>query len=148
MITPNQINGIIGQVARIRELANLQIEQELRNLNIEGILPAHGSILYFLFGRNHPVAMKEIVEKVGRVKSTVTGMINTLEQHGYVEKFQSPEDGRVILVQLTDKGKAIRPEVDRISAAIIAKTYGDMPQEDREKLVELLGKIQANLISE
>lgn len=145
MNTKSQVNGIIGLVARIREQANLLIEQELRNVNIAGILPAHGSILYFLFGRSSPVAMKEIVEKVGRVKSTVTGMVNTLEQYGYVEKFQSPDDGRVMLVQLTEKGKSIRPEVDMISETVIEKTYGTMPAADREKLVELLAQIERNL---
>ena len=114
-------------------------------MNIEGILPAHGPILYFLFGRNGPVAMKEIVERVGRVKSTVTGMINTLEQHGYVEKFRSPEDGRVMLVQLTEKGKSIRPEVDKVSATVIEKTYGTMPEKERTQLVVLLAKLEKNL---
>ncbi|VGO17635.1 hypothetical protein PDESU_06236 [Pontiella desulfatans] len=145
MTTRNPINGIIGQVARIREQANLLIEQELRNVNIAGILPAHGSILYFLFQQNEPVAMKEIVEKVGRVKSTVTGMVNTLEHYGYIEKFPSAEDGRVILVQLTEKGLAIRPEIEAISAKLIDQTYGDMPQADRTKLADLLARILDNL---
>lgn len=147
MDSRNQMNGIIGQVARIREQAHLLIEQELRLLKIEGILPAHGSILYFLFGRNGPVAMKEIVEKIGRVKSTVTGMVNTLEHYGYVEKFQSPKDGRVMLVQLSEKGKSIRPQIDAISEAVIEKTYGNMPEADRMLLVGLLAQIENNLIT-
>ncbi|QBG48508.1 MarR family transcriptional regulator [Verrucomicrobia bacterium S94] len=139
------INGIMAQIGRIREHAALFIEQGLKEENIKGILSAHGIVLFFLFQQQHPVAMKEIVEKTGRVKSTVTGMINTLEHHGYVEKFRSPEDRRVILVQLTEKGREIRPAFERISTGMLEKLYGDMPQTDREKLIELLSQILDNL---
>ncbi len=145
MTTEEQIKGIVGQIARIREQANLLIEQELRNVQIEGILPAHGAILYFLFQQNQPVAMKEIVENVGRVKSTVTGMVSTLEHYGYVRKFQSPEDGRVILVELTEKGKALEEPVGAISGRLLEKVYGTMPAADREILARLLMQIRGNL---
>jgi len=145
MTTKPHINGIMAQIGRVRENAALFIERELQNEEIHGILPAHGIVLFFLFEQHHPVAMKEIVEKVGRVKSTVTGMINTLEHHGYVEKFRSPEDGRVILVQLTEKGRSIRSAFERIAGSMLEKLYGDMPQADREKLIELLSQILGNL---
>lgn len=145
MTTKGQVNGIVGQISRIREQANLFIERELRGIQIEGILPAHGSILYFLFQQDKPVAMKEIVEKVGRVKSTVTGMIHTLEQYGYVEKFQSPEDGRVMLVQLTEQGSSLRGPVSKISDSLLEKVYGDMMPEERESLAGLLERVRRNL---
>jgi DNA-binding MarR family transcriptional regulator len=145
MKNETKVNGVIGQVARIREQANLFIEQELRRVNVDGILPAHGAVLYFLFQQQEPVAIKEIVEKVGRVKSTVTGMIKTLELYGYLEKAPSPEDGRVMLVQLTGKGRAIRPQFEAVSARLQEKVYGDMAAADRQLLAGLLERILANL---
>lgn len=145
MTTKRSINGVMGQIGRIRERATLFVEQELKKEGVHGILTAHGSVLIYLFDQDKAVPMKEIVEKVGRVKSTVTGMVNTLEQHGYVEKTQSIEDGRVMLVQLTDKGQAIRPAFDRITNSLLEKIYGDMPQGDRETLVQLLTQVGNNL---
>lgn len=135
---------MIGRISRIRERANLYVERKLREVEIEGILPAHGSILNFLFQQDTPVSMKEIVKKVGRVKSTVTGMIHTLEHHGYVEKLQSLEDGRVQLVRLTEKGRGLRPHFDAISEELIAQFYGAMPQADRVQLAALLGQVEFN----
>lgn len=106
--------GVVGQIARIREQANLLIEEELRGSSMTGLLPAHGSVLNYLFEQRGPVAIKEVVKRVGRVKSTVTGMLNTLEQHGYVRKTPSDTDRRVILVELTEKGRALKPNFDRI----------------------------------
>ncbi|WP_372806161.1 MarR family winged helix-turn-helix transcriptional regulator [Pontiella sp.] len=145
MTTKPHINGIMAQIGRIRERAALFIERELQNEEIHGILSAHGIIFFYLFQQQQPVPMKEIVEKTGRVKSTVTGMINTLEQHGYVEKKQSPEDRRVILVQLTEKGRSIRPAFENISTRLLEKIFGDMPDGDRETLVQLLSQVGMNL---
>lgn len=144
-MTTQEQQGILGQISRIREQANLLIEQELRNCDIEGILPAHGSILIYLFSQDKAVPMKQIVEKVGRVKSTVTGMIKTLEQYGYVEKFQSAEDGRIMLVQLTDKGRTLKSPMKDISTSLIKKVYGDMPESNRETLTALLQQVRSNL---
>jgi DNA-binding MarR family transcriptional regulator len=145
MTAKPHINGIMAQIGRIRERAALFIEQELKKEGIHGILPAHGIIFFFLFQQSQPVAMKEIVEKTGRVKSTVTGMVNTLQHHGYVEKFQSPEDGRVMLVQLTEKGRSIRPAFKSISTRLLEKIFGDMPDGDQETLVQLLAQVGMNL---
>lgn len=49
--------------------------------------------------------IKAVVESVGRVKSTVTVTIRTLEKYGYLCKFPSDTDRRVMYVELTAKGR-------------------------------------------
>jgi DNA-binding MarR family transcriptional regulator len=138
-------DGIVGLIARIRELSNLLIEDELQARQIHGLKPAHGSVLAFLFRQTEPVPIKEVVEHVGRVKSTVTGMINTLDRHGYVRKTPSQEDARVIFVELTKKGLALKPDFEEISVVLRKKLYGTMPRRDRERLVDGLAEIRQNL---
>mgnify|MGYP001612722461 CR=1 FL=1 len=137
--------GIVGQIARIREQANLLIEAELRQRSIAGIVPAHGPVLAFLFQQSRPVAIKTVVENVRRVKSTVTVMINTLEKHGYIHKLPSESDSRVTYVELTPKGRRFRKDFDEISWALLNKLYGDMSEKDRERLVKQLENIESNL---
>ena len=137
--------GIIGQIARIREQANLLIEAELLRRSVEGIVPAHGSVLAFLFQQSKPVPIKAVVENVRRVKSTVTVMINTLEKHGYVRKLPSESDNRVTYVELTPKGRRFRKDFDEISRTLLSKLYDEMSEKDRERLVRQLEKIESNL---
>jgi len=137
--------GIIGQIARIREQANLVIEAELRQRSIEGIVPAHGPVLAFLFQQSEPVPIKAVVENVRRVKSTVTVMINTLEKHGYIRKLPSESDNRVTYVELTPKGRRFRKDFEEISRVLVNKIYGDMSERDREVLVKQLENIESNL---
>ncbi len=137
--------GIIAQIARIRESANTLIETELRKRSIKGIVPAHGPVLLLLFQQNGPVPIKAVVEKVRRVKSTVTVMINTLERHGYLRKLPCDTDGRVTLVELTEAGRKLRKDFDQISKVLLDKVYGDMKKKDRQLLVSRLDVIETNI---
>ena len=136
---------IIAQVARIRESANALIERQLRERSIKGIVPAHGAVLRFLLEQNKPVPIKAVVERVGRVKSTVTVMINTLERHGYVRKQPCQTDNRVTLIELTAAGRGLREDFEQISETLREKVYGNMKEKDRQLLVNLLDVIEANM---
>jgi DNA-binding MarR family transcriptional regulator len=139
------VNGIAGQIGRIREKANALVEKELRDRGIKGVVPAHGAVLSFLLRQDEPVAIKAVVESVGRVKSTVTVTIRTLEKHGYLRKFPSDTDARVTYVELTPKGRRLRKDFEEISRMLIDKLYGDMAEKDRQRLVRQLDRIEANL---
>ena len=137
--------GLIAQIARIRESANALIEAELRKRSIKGIVPAHGAALVFLFQQTKSVPIKAVVEGTGRVKSTVTVTINTLEKYGYVRKTPCETDSRVTYVELTQKGRALRKDFDEISTILREKIYGNMAKRDREKLIGLLAEIEQNM---
>lgn len=140
-------SGVVAQVARIRESANLFIESELKARGINGIVPAHGAVLNFLFHQSELVPIKSVVRHIGRVKSTTTGIVSTLERHGYLYRQACCEDARSIRIGLTDKGKALMQDFDQISARLLERVYGDMPAVDRRRLTELLARIEANLKS-
>lgn len=140
-------SGVVALIARIRESANLFIESELKAHGIKGIVPAHGSILSFLFRQSEPVPIKSVVRHIGRVKSTTTGIVSTLERHGYLYRQGCCEDARSVRIGLTDKGKALMQDFDQISARLLERVYGDMPAEDRSRLMELLTRIEGNLNS-
>ena len=139
------IDGIAGQIGRIREKANALVEDELKDRGIKGIVPAHGPVLAFLLQQKRPVAIKAVVEHVRRVKSTVTVTIRTLERHGYVRKSPSETDARVTYVELTAKGRGLQKDFEEISQALRSKLYGNMCPKDRERLVRQLDRIEANL---
>jgi DNA-binding MarR family transcriptional regulator len=137
--------GILGQIARIRESVNLLIEEELRLRGIVGIVPAHGPVLHFLFRQNEAVPIKSLVEESGRVKSTVTGIVNTLERHGYISKQGCDQDARSVRIALTEKGRGVKHDFEEISRLVLGRCYGEMPEEERGRLVELLCVIEENL---
>lgn len=141
----SKVGGIIGQIARIREVSNLFIEKELHRRGLTGIVPAHGAVFHFLFRQEGPVPIKSLVRQSGRVKSTVTGIINTLASHGYVFKQGCAQDARSIRIGLTEKGWALKRDFEEISELLVSRIYGNMPKPDRDQLVGLLSVIEDNL---
>jgi len=139
--------GIVQQIAQVRDLANALIDEELASLGIEGIAPAHGGVLAFLFRQTEAVPIKDLVAFTGRAKSTVTGIVQTLERHGYLERSDDPLDSRVSSIVLTDKGRALQADFRAITGRLLEAVYGDMPQRDRETLVRLLSEVEHNLAS-
>jgi len=137
--------AVVGQLSRIRELANRFIERELARRGVVGILPAHGAVLNFLFAQEKQVPIKELVRHTGRVKSTVTQVVAGLERSGYLTKTASTEDSRVILVTLTERGRQLQSQFAEISNALEARIYGEMPMESRQQLVDSLSVLESNL---
>jgi DNA-binding MarR family transcriptional regulator len=142
--TKNDPRGIISRISRIRENANLLIENELKARGMTGIVPAHGSVLHFLFQQEEPVPIKSLVQQIGRVKSTVTGIVNNLERCGYVFKQGCGQDARSVRIGLTDKGRALKSDFEDISGILLSRAYGDMSESDRKRLMELLEIIEGN----
>ncbi len=141
------VNGIAGQIGRIREKANALVEEELKRRGIRGIVPAHGPALAFLLRQTKPVPIKAVVENVRRVKSTVTVTVSTLEKHGYLRKFPSETDARVTYVELTAKGCRLRKDFEEISQVLLSRLYGNISEKEQERLVRQLDTIEANLNS-
>jgi DNA-binding MarR family transcriptional regulator len=137
--------GIIAQIARIREAANALITSELKKRSIKGVVPAHGPVFVFLFQQKKPVPIKTVVDNVGRVKSTVTVMINTLEHYGYLRRLPCETDNRITMIELTQKGRDLRKDFEEISKILRNKVYGKMNMKDRQYLVNLLDIIEKNM---
>lgn len=144
-MTTKSSREIIDQISKIREAANLLIEHQLSLRGIEGVVPAHGIIFANLFKQNGPVPIMFLVHKSGRAKSTVTGIIKTLERHGYIYRQASTDDGRSFVIGLTEKGWSIKSDFEEISDLLIQKIYGNMPGKDRASLVKLLAQIEKNM---
>ncbi|SCY26423.1 MarR family winged helix-turn-helix transcriptional regulator [Desulfoluna spongiiphila] len=134
---------IIALIGKTREKSNAFILWKLKELGIEGLAPSHGGILVNLF-RSSPLSMKELAERVGRDKSTITALVNKLIKLGYVEKRKDPSDSRVTLIALTREGEELKPDFEYVSAKLMSTTFRGFSQEEKEQVVRLLERIHGN----
>lgn len=137
-------DGVIGLIARIREKANELIAEQLEQRGISGIVSSHGNILVQLY-RHGPLPMNRLAALIGRKKNTLTVLVRKLHQAGYVRLGKSPEDQRVTMVELTEKGEAFRQQFQEISRVLLERVWGGMPRAEREALFAGLEKLEANL---
>jgi DNA-binding MarR family transcriptional regulator len=143
-IDPMKTNHIISLVSRIRDKASRLIIHELNTRNISGLAPSHGDILVLLF-HSGTVSMREIAQKIGRDKSTVTALVKKLIDFGYVQKEPDRNDSRVTRIKLTKPGRALREDFDEISKTLLQRVYKGFTEKEKEVMVHGLERINRNL---
>lgn len=95
-----------------------------------------------------PQSLSEIAEHTAAELSYVSRSVMKAEADGLVERTASPDDQRVILVSLTDKGRDIVSVLSAKSDALQHICLQDVSQEDREATLRTLKKIYTNLVPE
>lgn len=85
--------------------------------------------------------MSEVAQGLGITVGTLTIAINNLVKKGYVERKRSESDRRVVLVQLTRKGKLAYRIHEKFHSDMIKATINGLTDEEEEVLVKSLGKL-------
>jgi DNA-binding MarR family transcriptional regulator len=135
---------IISLIGRIQYKASRFLSREMKAHHITGLGPSHGEILGSLMSRG-PLPMTEIAGIIDKDKSTVTVLVNKLIRLGYVEKQKHGADNRVNLIAMTQKGETLKPAFISIARKLRARSYKDIPDDEKETLIRLLTKIKENL---
>jgi MarR family transcriptional regulator, organic hydroperoxide resistance regulator len=90
-------------------------------------------------------SQQELVDALGLDHSTVTKMLQRLERAGVVARRQSADDRRVVLVHLTEEGRARRRAVQDVWAKMEAAAGGALSERQRTQLLALLRRVEAHL---
>ena len=100
-----------------------------------GITPQQAHALRCL-DSGRPLPMRELATELGCDASTVTGLVDRLEERGLVVRQPDPDDRRVKALAVTPAGVALR---DRIAAALDDEPHLlALSAEQQEQLRELL----------
>ncbi|MDQ0970832.1 DNA-binding MarR family transcriptional regulator [Neobacillus niacini] len=76
---------------------------------------------------------------------TVTNMVKSLEQSGFIYRKRDEQDARVMRIYLTDKGKKLEEPVDIIWKQQQAKLLHSISPEELLILRELMKRMERNL---
>ena len=89
------------------------------------------------------ISAKEIGEKLYLDSGTLTPVLKSLAEKGYVTRQRSKEDERVLIVEVTERGIGLRDEA--LSVPSHVSTCVNLTQEESTTLYNLLYKILGNL---
>src|SRR6202043_1958392 len=92
-----------------------------RLLREYGLTPSQYNILRILRGEGKPLPILEIASRTITVVPGITGLIDRLEQAGFVNRVRCDKDRRVIYVALTDHGNKTLAAVDEPLLALHRK---------------------------
>jgi DNA-binding MarR family transcriptional regulator len=88
-----------------------------------GVSMAQVNILYTLH-RSGEMPMSRLADVLNVSLSSATGLIDRLEERGYLERTRVPEDRRVVIVRLTVAGAQLLDEQDAMTDGLLRTVLG------------------------
>ncbi len=92
-------------------------------------------------GMRESRSMSEVAEDLSITVGTLTTAINKLINKGYVERKRIEEDRRVVLIQLTKKGKLAYRIHEKFHKDMVKNTIEGLSEEEEEVLIKSLEKL-------
>ena len=132
-------------VARIHQVGGSISAKKLKEYDINEINPAQGRILCVLW-ENDGIPVRALAEKTLLEKSTLTSMLDRLEEMGFITRVPSKEDRREILIWRTEKDKAFQKLYYEVSAEMSGVSYRGLSVQEIDHLEARLQKILDNLV--
>lgn len=135
------VSHAISRVARLHRIA---AGRALRDL---GLHPGQEFLMMHLWDSG-PVRQSELIKAVGLDPSTVTKMLQRLEQAGHVRRRPDPADRRASLVEATETSCGLLARVRRAWGELERQTLAGLDASESAELTRLLGKVESTLCAE
>ena len=71
-------------------------------------------IVFLVLWETDGVSVRELGQRLYLDSGTLTPLLKKMEEAGFVTRRRSTDDGRVVRIYLTEKGRALRAEVEQI----------------------------------
>ncbi|WP_223180192.1 IclR family transcriptional regulator domain-containing protein [Streptomyces griseicoloratus] len=109
-----------------------------------GLYPGQEILLMLLWDEDHR-AQADLIRALALDASTVTKMLQRLEQAGFITRSPSPTDRRASVVSLTDAGQALRDQVADLWHELEQDATTLLSEEETTAVTGILGKIEEGL---
>ncbi len=130
-------------LSKAHQLMGRVFNRLLREHGIE-FNSAQGRILFVLWERDG-IPITELAQATMLSKSTLTSMLDRLEEAGHLRREPSPEDRRATLIALTEKNRLLRDRYNQVSKEMTELFYEGFTPEEVASFEDYLRRILENL---
>ena len=130
-------------IGRIKQVNTRLLNKFLAQKNITAFNGEQGRILHVLW-ENDGISNRELSKKSGLAMSSLTTMLERMEEKKLLERRVDENDKRKILIFLTDYAKSLKSEYDEISDKMTEISFEGISDEDRLAFEATLEKVLYN----
>ena len=153
----DKFNLLFGDLETKNETAKLLINELKKTVSIlDGThnaffgkydisLPKFGVLLILYDNSEKGVMLSYIGEKLLVSNANITGLIDRLEHQGLVSRIRNSDDRRKISAVLTEEGRKFTEMIAEKYREWYTRLFEVIHDEDRNKLIELLQKLQKRI---
>ena len=130
-------------ISRIKQVNTRLLNKFLAQKNITAFNGEQGRILHVLW-ENDGISNRELSKKSGLAMSSLTTMLERMEEKKLLERRVDENDKRKILIFLTDYAKSLKSEYDEISDKMTEISFEGISDEERLAFEVTLEKVLYN----
>jgi len=131
-------------ISRIKQVGGRLFDRMLAEADIDAFNGAQGRILYVLW-QGDGLTISQLSAQTSLANTTLTSMLDRMEQSGLIQREPSPSDRRALLIRLTDKARALREDYDRISQRMNEMYYLGFTEAEIRQFESYLQRVLDNL---
>lgn len=131
-------------ISQIKKVSGRIFEKLLAHAGIDAFNGAQGHILYVLWQQdNIPIA--ELSKRTGLAKTTLTSMLDRMEQSGLLTRTYDKADRRQIRISLTEQARSLSSEYNKVSQAMNEIYYAGFADDEIIAFENYLRRVLKNL---
>lgn len=134
-------NTLHGGLIRVTRTHRKICSERLSNIGISHGQPKILNFLYF----NDGCIQKVLAENCHIEAATVTSILSNMERDGLIYRVRNEKDKRGFNVFITDKGRELKLEVNKIFDEVDENSFKGFSKEERDKALEFLERIYENI---
>ena len=134
---------LIGKMIRANRLHRSYVEKITRDA---GIHRSQHHILIYLMKATTPPSQKELAAAFEITPAAIAMSLKKMEQKGLIERITSPEDSRVNLIAISEKGKEIMESNKLLMEKTDRAMIDGVTDDEFVALSRVLDKFVANLL--
>ncbi|MFT3950972.1 MAG: MarR family transcriptional regulator [Oscillospiraceae bacterium] len=131
-------------ISKIKQIQGRIFEKMLIEHGIDQFNGAQGRILFVLW-ENDNIPISELSEKTGLAKTTLTSMLDRLEQSGNIQRVHDRINRRIVRIQLTEAAKNLQGQYDEVSSMMNGIFYEGFSDDEILAFENYLSKVLENL---
>lgn len=131
-------------VSQLKQIQGRVFERLLSEANVNEFNGAQGRILYVLWQADS-VPIIELSKKTGLAKTTLTGMLDRMEEAGLIRRNYDKTDRRQVRITLTQKARELSDKYNEVSSRMNEIFYRGFNDFEIEQFESYLSRIINNL---
>jgi DNA-binding MarR family transcriptional regulator len=141
-------NGLGNLIGRTRAQLLAVLDAELAHDEFLGpleVTSAQFVVIVNLAGREGATSASELCKGISYDAGAMTRMLDRLEVKGLVRRTRSPDDRRLVNLELTQAGKDAYPRMRQISMQVLNRSLRDFTLDEAKTLQTLLQRMATNV---
>ncbi|MEB3368337.1 MarR family winged helix-turn-helix transcriptional regulator [Saccharopolyspora mangrovi] len=138
-IGPSTTMAAVTSVMRVQQILQSAVDNALRPHNLT--FARYEALVLLTFSRRGSLPMRVMGDRLQLHPTSVTNIVDRLEQDGLVRRVPHPTDRRTTLVEITEEGRYLmKKATDAVNE--IDFGLGGITERQTQQLTELLGKVR------